>query len=249
MSHQGEGTGSGATPNRTPWMKMGKKREFNASSANKFRHNGGIHRESRKEYRSKRPHAATLTAKYGDGGKQAGRGLNKRFNTRREEEAIGFRKETRSKPASHIPASTSKFHKHSKNAAGPQRTKNIKILHRNKELCRVNEGLQASLNGKNALVEQVSTKNFHLKSENEMLRTSREEKIHEGVEAYKSSYKTTPEYRQELKDYMIENGDFIYEDRWNKSVAHLRQWYPITDEQAVDPNLMDSTPNAANPTN
>ncbi|KAK9082954.1 hypothetical protein Scep_029425 [Stephania cephalantha] len=74
-----------------------------------------------------------------------------------------------------------------------------------------------------------------------------EEKIRRGIEAYKSSHKTTPEYRQELKDYMIDNGDFIYEDGWNKSVIHLRQWYPIIDEQAADPNLMDSTPTAANP--
>ncbi|KAK9163408.1 hypothetical protein Syun_004310 [Stephania yunnanensis] len=64
-----------------------------------------------------------------------------------------------------------------------------------------------------------------------------------GIEAYKSSHKTTPEYRQKLKDYMISNGDYIYEDGWNKSVTHLRQWYPITDEEAADTNLMDSTPN------
>ncbi|KAK9119462.1 hypothetical protein Scep_017555 [Stephania cephalantha] len=29
-----------------------------------------------------------------------------------------------------------------------------------------------------------------------------------------------------------------------KSVANLRQWYTITNEQAADPNLMNSTSNA-----
>ncbi|KAK9111755.1 hypothetical protein Scep_019274 [Stephania cephalantha] len=36
------------------------------------------------------------------------------------------------------------------------------------------------------------------------------------------------------------------EDGWKKSVTNLRQWYLITDGQAADYNLMDSTPNAAN---
>ncbi|KAK9169625.1 hypothetical protein Syun_001765 [Stephania yunnanensis] len=106
---------------------------------------------------------------------------------------------------------------------------------------------QTSMNENKALVEQLSAKNFHLKSENEMLKTSQEKKIRRGIKAYKSSHKTTPEYLQELKDYMINNGDFIYEDRWNKSVIHLRQWYPITNEQIADPNLIDSTASATNP--
>ncbi|KAK9125223.1 hypothetical protein Scep_014069 [Stephania cephalantha] len=120
MSHSGEVTGFKTKPNKIRRVHMGKKREFNASSANKFHHNDGIHRESRRERRSKRTQAAFMTD---DGGKQAGRNLNKRFKAGREE-AIGRRKESkRDEPTSHIPTLTSKFHKRSKKAARPQRTK------------------------------------------------------------------------------------------------------------------------------
>ncbi|KAK9128765.1 hypothetical protein Syun_017562 [Stephania yunnanensis] len=120
MSHSGEVTGFKTKPNKIRRVHMGKKREFNASSANKFHHNDGIHRESRRERRSKRTQAAFMTD---DGGKQAGWDLNKRFKAGREK-AIGWRKESkRDEPTSHMPTLTSKFHKRSKKAARSQRTK------------------------------------------------------------------------------------------------------------------------------
>ncbi|KAK9104307.1 hypothetical protein Scep_021151 [Stephania cephalantha] len=71
-----------------------------------------------------------------------------------------------------------------------------------------------------------------LKEENNMLRDTHEMEIRKGILAHKAS----PGYHTELKDFMIKNGDFLITYGWNKYVTHLRHKYPITDNEAKDPD-------------
>ncbi|KAK9148231.1 hypothetical protein Scep_006988 [Stephania cephalantha] len=74
-----------------------------------------------------------------------------------------------------------------------------------------------------------------LKEANSMLKETHEIEIHKGILAHKASQ----DYRTELKDFMIENDDFLITNGWNKYVTHLRLKYPIIDEEAKDPDSLD----------
>ncbi|KAK9139959.1 hypothetical protein Scep_009640 [Stephania cephalantha] len=74
-----------------------------------------------------------------------------------------------------------------------------------------------------------------LKEQNTMLRDTREMEIRKDTLAYKAS----PNYRAELKDFMIENGDFFIINGWNKCVTHLRHKYHITNDEAKDLDSLD----------
>ncbi|KAK9142758.1 hypothetical protein Syun_012158 [Stephania yunnanensis] len=87
-------------------------------------------------------------------------------------------------------------------------------------------------------------KSEKLKEENTMLRETHEMEICKGILVHKAS----PAYRTELKDFMIENGDFLITNSWNKYVTHLRHKYPITDEEAKDPDSLDMEEDAGTST-
>ncbi|KAK9107816.1 hypothetical protein Syun_023827 [Stephania yunnanensis] len=104
-----------------------------------------------------------------------------------------------------------------------------------KKIFKLNQELQYSLMEENAEKCRFKEECKKLKEENTMLRDTCEMEIRKGIMAYKASLS----YRTELKDFMIENGDFSIANGWNKCVTHLRHKYPITDKEAKDPDSLD----------
>ncbi|KAK9148578.1 hypothetical protein Scep_007335 [Stephania cephalantha] len=115
---------------------------------------------------------------------------------------------------------------------------------RSKKIFKLNQKLQYSLMEKNAEKCRFKEEREKLKEENTMLRETREMEIRKGILVHKAS----PAYRTELKDFMIENGDFLITNSWNKCVTHLRHKYPITDKEANDPDSLDMEEDAGTST-
>ncbi|KAK9140328.1 hypothetical protein Scep_010009 [Stephania cephalantha] len=119
-----------------------------------------------------------------------------------------------------------------------------KTSDRSKKIFKLNQELQSSLMEKNAEKCRFKEEYEKLKEENTMLRDTREMEIRKGILAYKAS----PGYCTELKDFMIENCDFLITKGWNKYVTHPSHKYPITEEEAKVPDSLDMEEDAGTST-